>query len=48
MYMNDGNELQKNYYMHLLRKKSQQFTTKTGVDTAIAGSRQNFASVHSL
>ncbi len=30
--------------MHLLRKKSQRFTTKTGVDTAIAGSRQNFAS----
>ena len=29
--------------MHLLRKKSQRFTTKTGVDTAIAGSRQNFA-----
>ena len=32
----------------LLRKKSQRFTTKTGVGTAIAGSRQNFASVHSL
>ena len=27
--------------MHLLRKKSQRFTTKTGGDTAIAGSRQN-------
>ena len=36
------------YTSHLLRKKSQRFTTKTGVGTAIAGSRQNFASVHSL
>ena len=34
--------------MHLLRKKSQRFITKTGVGTAIAESQQNFASVNSL
>ncbi len=36
------------YASVLLRKKSQRFTTKTGAGTAIAGSRQNFASVNSL
>ena len=30
--------------MHLLRKKSQRFTTKTGAGTAIAALQQNFIS----